>query len=145
MIDRPVSLLDIYPTLVELAGLPKKDGLDGVSLVPLLKDPKAKWNRPAVMTQGVGNHAVRSDRWRYIRYSDGTEELYDHDNDPWEHTNLASDPKHAEVIAEHRRWLPKARPAERRYLGKAEVTAHAEKCPEAPVANRRHSSQIRAG
>jgi arylsulfatase A-like enzyme len=107
VIDRPVSLLDIYPTLVDLAGLPKKDGLDGVSLVPLLKNPKTEWNRPAVMTQGAGNHAVRSDRWRYIRYSDGTEELYDHENDPWEHTNLAADPNHASVIAQHRKWLPK--------------------------------------
>ncbi len=108
VIDRPVSLLDIYPTLVDLAGLTKKDGLDGVSLVPLLEDSKTEWDRPAVMTQGRGNHAVRSDRWRYIRYSDDTEELYDHENDPWEHTNLASDPEHASVIAEHRKWLPKA-------------------------------------
>ena len=107
VIDRPISLLDIYPTLVELAGLPKKDGLDGASLVPLLKNPKAKWNRPAIMTQGRGNHAVRSDRWRYIRYSDGTEELYDHNNDPWEWKNLAGDPKHAKVIAGHKKWLPK--------------------------------------
>ena len=133
VIDRPVSLLDIYPTLVDLAGLPKKDGLDGVSLVPLLKDPKAKWNRPAVMTQGKGNHAVRSDRWRYIRYSDGTEELYDHDNDPWEHTNLASDPKHAEAIAEHRRWLPKARPAKGVTSGKPKSQLMPKNAPKRPL------------
>jgi len=107
VIDRPVSLLDIYPTLVELAGLPTKDGLDGVSLVPLLKDPGTSWDRPAIMTQGPGNHAVRTDRWRYIRYRDGTEELYDHDDDPWEHTNLAGGPEYAEVLAEHRLHLPK--------------------------------------
>jgi len=104
---RPVSLVDIYPTLVELAGLPKKDGLDGVSLVPLLKDPQAEWERPAIMTQGKGNHAVRTQRWRYIRYRDGSEELYDHENDPWEHTNLAKNPQYADVIAEHKKWLPK--------------------------------------
>ncbi len=107
VINRPVSLIDIYPTLIDLAGLPKKDGLDGVSLVPLLNSSKVEWNRPAVMTQGRGNHAVRSDRWRYIRYADGTEELYDHNSDPWEWKNLAGDPKHAAVIAEHKKWLPK--------------------------------------
>lgn len=110
VIERPVSLVDIYPTLIELAGLPEKEGLDGVSLIPLLKNPDAEWARPAVMTQGEGNHAVRSDRWRYIRYNDGTEELYDHENDPWEWTNLAGKPEHAAVIAEHREWLPQAKP-----------------------------------
>jgi len=104
--DRPVSLVDIYPTLLELAGLPPKPDLDGKSLVPLLKDPTRKWH-PALMTWGRGNHAVRSDRWRYIRYRDGSEELYDHSKDPWELTNLASDPKYADVIKGHRKWLPK--------------------------------------
>jgi arylsulfatase A-like enzyme len=103
--DRPVSLIDIYPTLVELAGLPQKKGLDGRSLVPLLKDPSRQW-QPALMTMGRGNHAVRSDRWRYIRYSDGSEELYDHSRDPWEWTNLATQPEYAEVIDEHKKWLP---------------------------------------
>lgn len=107
VIDRPVSLLDIYPTLVELARLPKQKSLDGASLVPLLNDPDATWNRPAVMTQRKGNHAVRSDRWRYIRYKDGTEELYDHDKDLWEWNNLANSPQYADVIADHRKWLPK--------------------------------------
>jgi arylsulfatase A-like enzyme/sucrose-6-phosphate hydrolase SacC (GH32 family) len=109
VVDRPVSLLDIYPTLVDLAGLPSKNDLDGQSLVPLLKNPKAKWTRPAIMTQGRGNHAVRSDRWRYIRYNDGTEELYDHNNDPWEWKNLAGDSQYASVIAEHKRWVPQAK------------------------------------
>jgi arylsulfatase A-like enzyme len=105
--NRPVGLIDIYPTLVELAGLPPKADNDGISLVPLLRDPVREWERPALMTEGPGNHAVRSDRWRYIRYSDGGEELYDHTNDPWEHDNLAGDPKYSGVIAEHRVWLPK--------------------------------------
>ncbi len=106
-IDQPVGLIDIYPTLLELAGLPPKADNDGLSLVPLLKHPGGKWVRPALMNEGPGNHAVRSERWRYIRYSNGDEELYDHLNDPWEHTNLASDPQYAGVIAEHRKWLPK--------------------------------------
>ena len=103
--DRPVSLLDLYPTLVELAGLPAKADNDGRNLVPLLKNPKKKWF-PVIMTMGRGNHAVRSDRWRYIRYSDGSEELYDHSNDPWEWTNLARKPEYKEIIEQHRKWLP---------------------------------------
>jgi len=104
--DKPVSLLDIYPTLVELANLPQKSDLDGLSLVPLLRNPDSEWERPAIMTMGKGNHAVRSERWRYIHYRDGTEELYDHDNDPWEWTNLASKPEFVSVINEHKKWLP---------------------------------------
>ena len=61
---------------------------------------------PALTTLGPGNHAVRSSRWRYIRYADGSEELYDHANDPHEWTNLASTPEAAAVIATHRKWLP---------------------------------------
>ena len=106
--DTPVSLLDIYPTLLELCGLPENESVDGVSLLPLLKDSQADWDRPALMTMGRGNHAIRSDRWRYIRYSDGTEELYDHNNDPWEWENLASRPQYASVLAEHRTWLPES-------------------------------------
>jgi arylsulfatase A-like enzyme len=105
--DQPVGLVDIYPTLIELAGLPPKADLDGKSLVPLLKNPAAKWDRPAIMTQLRGNHAVRSERWRYIRYSDGTEELYDHDQDPWEWKNLSGIESYASVIADHRKYLPK--------------------------------------
>jgi arylsulfatase A-like enzyme len=109
-IDAPVSLVNIYATLAELAGLPAKEGIDSQSLVPLLKNPEAKWDRPALMTQGRGNHAVRSRDWRYIRYSDGTEELYDcRKDDPWNHTNLLagkSRKQYAAVITEHRKWLP---------------------------------------
>ena len=106
--SRPVSLIDIYPTLVELAGLPANESNEGTSLVPLLKDPKKEW-KPALMTMKKNNHAIRSDRWRYIRYSDGTEELYDHDEDPWEWKNLAKDQKYADVIAEHKKHLPAKR------------------------------------
>lgn len=106
-INQPVGLIDIYPTLLELAGLPPKPDNDGLSLVPLLKNPGGQWVRPALMNEGPGNHAVRSERWRYIRYNTGDEELYDHLNDPWEHTNLAGDSSYAGVLAEHRKWLPK--------------------------------------
>jgi arylsulfatase A-like enzyme len=102
----PVSLLNIYPTLIELVGLPPKADNEGLSLVPLLKDPKAEWKHPAIMTMGEGNHAVRTERWRYIRYCDWTEELYDHDNDPWELRNLAGEPKYAGVIGDLKKMLP---------------------------------------
>ena len=90
--DRVVSLLDLYPTLIELAGLDAREGMDGQSLVPLLKQPDLPWSRPAVSTYGFQNHSIRTERWRYIRYYDGTEELYDHDADPYEWTNLAVKP-----------------------------------------------------
>jgi len=106
--DRPVSLVDLYPTLLELAGLPPKEGLDGQSIVPLLDDPERPWPRPVLMTFGYKNHAVRSERWRYIRYHDGTEELYDHQNDPGEWTNLAADIEHQSTIARLREALPKS-------------------------------------
>jgi arylsulfatase A-like enzyme len=110
-IDTPVSLVDLYPTLVELAGLPKKPGLDGESLLPLLKNPKATRDTPAITTFLKGNHAVRSERWRYIRYRDGAEELYDGRNDAsWNHTNLLAGKEkntYSAIVAQHRQWLPK--------------------------------------
>ena len=87
--DSPVSLLDIYPTLLDLADVPSDATLDGHSLAGLLKDPEAEPDRHAVMTYLRGNHAVRQGRWLYIRYRDGGEELYDRDADPQELTNLA--------------------------------------------------------
>lgn len=91
----PVGLIDVYPTLVELCGLPPRSGLEGSSLTPLLRNPAADWSRPVLTTHGRGNHAVRTARWRYIRYADGAEELYDHQADPNEWTNLAAREEHA--------------------------------------------------
>lgn len=105
--ERTVSLLDIYPTLAELCQLPVGEHLEGKSLKPLLEDPEAAWDRPVVTTHGRNNHAVRSERWRYIRYSDGTAELYDHDTDPLEWTNLADRPESAEVIEQLKASLPR--------------------------------------
>ncbi len=103
---RPVSLIDLYPTLIELCGLDPKSELDGISLVPLLREPEATWDRPALMTYERGNHAVRDERWRYICYADSTEELYDHDNDPNEWYNVAAEPENIKVINRLKQWLP---------------------------------------
>ena len=105
--QRPVELLDLYPTLVDAAGLEPRGGLEGLSLVPLLENPEAPRTVPAITTQGEGNHSIRSERYRYIRYGDGSEELYDMAQDPNEWDNLADEPEYAAVLAQHRQWLPK--------------------------------------
>ena len=107
--QRPVSLIDIYPTLIDLCGLPKRRGLDGQSLKSLLENPERKWDRPVVITYGLNNHAVQTERWRYIRYRDGGQELYDHERDPNEWTNLASIPKYSSVKTELANSLPAAK------------------------------------
>lgn len=103
----PIDLTVLYPTLLEVCGLPKDKSCDGVSIIPLLKENKVNWKRPALMTYKKGNHALRTKRWRYIRYSDGTEELYDHERDPNEWDNIAQKPEHSGVIDGYRKWLPK--------------------------------------
>ena len=104
---RPVSLIDIYPTLIDLCGLPDRKELEGQSLRPLLVNPERAWDRPAVTTHGRGNHAVRSQRFRYIRYADGSDELYDHDTDRMEWKNLATDERYSSIKRDLSRWLPK--------------------------------------
>jgi arylsulfatase A-like enzyme len=104
---RTVDFVDVYPTLSELCGLPIGAHLDGESVVPLLKDPQASWSNPAITSHGRRNDAVRTERWRYIRYEDGSDELYDHDKDPMEWTNLAGQAEFADVTKELAAWLPK--------------------------------------
>ena len=104
----PASLLDIYPTLVELCGLPKNGHLEGLSLVPQLKNPEAYRDRPAITSSYFGNHSIRSRDWRLIVYEDGAQELYDHRNDPDEFRNLANDPAHKKIRDELARWLPQS-------------------------------------
>jgi len=99
--------MDIYPTLTDLCGVPRPKHVQGVSLKPLLANPAAPWDRPAVTTHQTSNHAVRTERWRYIRYADGGEELYDHEKDPLEWTNLAKESRSEPVKAGLSRWLPK--------------------------------------
>ena len=105
VVSAPVSLLDLYPTLLDLTGLPPNPTLEGKSLTPLLRDPNRE--RTVAMTYQRGNHAIRSNRWRYIRYADGTEELYDHANDPDELRNLAARVEYADTIRTLQKALPR--------------------------------------
>ncbi len=104
--NRPAGLIDIFPTLLDLAGLPAREDLEGQSLTPLMKAPEANWNRPILTTFAPKNHSVRSTRWHYIRYGDGSEELYDHENDPHEWYNLAGTSQHDEIVQKLRAAIP---------------------------------------
>jgi uncharacterized sulfatase len=102
---RTVELLDLYPTLADLAGLAPPKDLQGASLKPLLDDPAAGWERAAhsqVERNGFPGYSVRTERWRYVEWDDAKKgvQLYDEEADPHEFVNLADDPKHKEVLAE---------------------------------------------
>jgi len=105
---RTVDFMAIYPTLMDLCGLPTPDHVEGRSIKSLLQDPAAPWENPAVTTYQFGNHAARSEGWRYIRYANGDQELYDETADPNEWTNLATNLDHAGRIAELAKALPAA-------------------------------------
>ncbi len=105
--ERPVDYMSIYPTLCELSGLPIPQHVEGKSIGSLLANPQAPWDRPALTTYHLGNHSLRTERYRYIRYADGSEELYDHDSDPYEWDNIASDPQHTVLKTELKEYLPK--------------------------------------
>ena len=110
---KPAELIDIFPTLLALNGLKSDAHQEGQSLVPLLDNPQqSDWQNPAITSFGPGNHAVRTERYRYIHYNDGSEEFYDHANDPHEWHNLLAPGKTlsnglAETIEKHRGQLPK--------------------------------------
>lgn len=102
-----VSLLDIFPTLVELTNIKKPEQLDGLSLSPQLKDPKTERKAPVLISSYYENHSIRTKRWRYIRYKDGAEELYDHNVDQDEFKNLAKNPEYGEIKKSLAKHLPK--------------------------------------
>jgi arylsulfatase A-like enzyme len=104
-IDRPAELLSVFPTLLELSDLPAYDRNEGKSLVPTMlgNDEKPSF---AITTFGMNNHTIKSERYRYIRYEDGKEELYDHKNDPNEHTNLAGQQQYDQEIDMLKSLLP---------------------------------------
>lgn len=104
--QRTVDFMSIYPTLMDLCGLPTPPHVEGPSLRPLLQNPQAPWDLPAITTYRFGNHGVRSEGWRYIRYASGEEELYDESADPHEWKNLSANPEYAARIAELAKALP---------------------------------------
>lgn len=108
--DGVVNLLDMYPTLVELCGLPPNTENDGRSFAPLLKNPKMEWIHPTLTTYQFKNHSLTDGRYRYTWYggkAEGSEEFYDHSNDPLEHRNLAANSESKEIIARFKNYLPK--------------------------------------
>ena len=116
--ERPVSLVDLFRTLTDLCGLPDKPDVMGHSLIPLLRDPSLVWPHAAIThLDQPESYAISTERWRYIHYKGGDEELYDIGSDPYEWTNLAPNSEHAAKLAEMRTLAPRelkplARPAE---------------------------------
>ncbi len=107
---RTVELIDLYPTLTDLCGLPAPGYLDGVSLKPLLENPRATWKRPAytqLLRKDFHGHSVRTERWRYTEWDNGKQgvELYDEEKDPYEKMNLSGNPKYAGVVEEMKALL----------------------------------------
>ena len=115
--ERPVDFMSIFPTLCALTGVAKPAHVEGLDITPLLKNPKAKWEIPALTTFHKENHSLRSETWRYIRYADGGEELYNHETDPYGWTNLAKDAKYDSVKKELSQHFPKVNAEERARTG----------------------------
>jgi len=109
IIDKPVQLLDIYPTLLDLCNLKPDPKHEGNSLVPLLNNKEAEWPHYARTCFGPGNYAIVSEQYRFIQYNDGSEEFYDHKKDPHEWHNVINNSDYAEVIEKHRRQVPMSR------------------------------------
>ena len=106
--SRPVSLLSLAPTLLQLCGLPPQSRHDGPSLVPLLADPGANWPHVALTHLGqAGSFGLSDNRWRYIRYAGGGEELYDVQSDPYEWHNLAAKKEHQVTLRRLRSVAPR--------------------------------------
>ncbi len=102
----PASLLDVYPTLMDLTGQMKPDHLMGKSLISIIKNPDEMSEEPVITTWLYKNHSVRSEKYRYTMYRDGSEEFFDHEKDPQEHINLIGSRDYLEIIVWHKKYLP---------------------------------------
>ena len=105
--ERTIDYMGIFPTLTELCGIPLPKHVEFESFAALLANPQAAWDKPAVTTYRYKNHTVRTAGWRYIRYANGDEELYDETKDPNEYVNLAAKPEFAARKTELAKFLPK--------------------------------------
>jgi len=105
VIDSPAEMLSIYPTLLDLCGLPAYIRNEGISLVPAMKGNESQ-NKVAITTFGMNNHGIRTSEYRFIQYEDGGEELYDKNSDPNEWTNVAEKPDYNSVKTELKKYLP---------------------------------------
>jgi len=105
--SQPVELLDTFPTLLDLCGMPTRPDLEGHSLVPQLQDAATPREWPAITTHNQGNHTICTEDWRYVRYADGSDELYHLREDEFEWTNLAGDPECADIKQRLAQWIPK--------------------------------------
>lgn len=104
--DKPVQLLDLYPTLLDLCQLPAYELAEGKSLKSLVLNPESDWQHKALTMYGKGNIAIRGERYRLIQYEDGSQELYDMQEDPNEWTNLATDDTYKDIIVELQQNIP---------------------------------------
>ena len=102
----PVGLIDMYPTLLDLCNLPPQSQLEGNSLAGLIKNPKMKWEHPAISMYGEHNLSIRGERYRLTQYEDGSQEFYDMKKDPNEWYNLASNKKYEKQIKELQKYIP---------------------------------------
>lgn len=98
-----VELVDLYPTLAELAGLPVPQSVQGRRLVPVLNNPGEEVREDALTL--ANGFALRTDHFAFLRYRDGSEELYDMSKDPHQFTNLATDPAHDGIREQLRKRL----------------------------------------
>jgi len=107
VINIPAEMLSIYPTLLDLCGLPSYSRNEGINLVPIMKGKESETlDRVAITTFGMNNHGLRTSEYRYIRYEDGGEELYDHNTDPNEWDNIAGNPENDDIIEGLSKYLP---------------------------------------
>ena len=104
--EKVVSLLDIYPTLTDLCELPANKKVEGHTLLPLLKNPEDEWKWPSIIGYKENSFAIQTERYRYLRYNDGSEELYDHKTDSNEWYNLANKPAMNAIKNELAKHLP---------------------------------------
>ena len=103
--NQAVSLLDLFPTVLDLSGIKKPNFLEGVSLKPLLIDENYKRNEPAIVTYEKGNISIQKDIWNFIQYKDGSEELYNHTTDPYEYKNIINDSDNESIKDELRSYI----------------------------------------